>query len=95
MTARIFLGTLHSRFRAPLAAMIPHDSHFMVAQGNYAEAEPLYERSLAIFEKALGPQHPNVAQSLNSLAELLKAQVRIAIYPGEYFSWSTLGQTFL
>lgn len=67
----------------------------MVAQGNYAEAEPLYERSLAIFEKALGPQHPNVAQSLNSLAELLKAQVRIAIYPGEYFSWSTLGQTFL
>ncbi len=35
------------------------------AQGRYAEAEPLHQRSLAIFEKALGPEHPDVAQSLN------------------------------
>ena len=38
------------------------------AQGRYAEAEPLYKRSLAIREKALGPDHPDVAQSLNNLA---------------------------
>ena len=31
------------------------------AQGRYAEAEPLYKRSLAIREKALGPDHPDVA----------------------------------
>ena len=31
------------------------------AQGKYAEAEPLYRRALAIWEKALGPEHPNVA----------------------------------
>ena len=45
-------------------------------QGNYAEAEPLYERSQAIREKVLGPEHPDVAQSLNNRAELLKSQVR-------------------
>jgi len=35
---------------------------------------PLYERALAILEKALGPGHPHVAQSLNNLAELYRAQ---------------------
>ena len=39
-------------------------------QGQYAQAEPLYQRSLAIWEKALGPEHPNVATSLNNLALL-------------------------
>ena len=39
-------------------------------QGRYAEAEPLYKRSLAIREKALGPDHPDVAISLNNLASL-------------------------
>ncbi|CAN0579826.1 unnamed protein product, partial [Laminaria digitata] len=44
------------------------------AQGNYAEAGPLYKRSLAIDEKALGPEHPSVARSLNGMAELFRAQ---------------------
>ncbi|CAN0543301.1 unnamed protein product, partial [Laminaria digitata] len=44
------------------------------AQGNYAEAGPLYKRSLAIKEKALGPEHPSVATSLNNLAGLLETQ---------------------
>ena len=48
------------------------------AQGRYAEAEPLYKRSLAINEKALGPDHPDVALSLNNLAELYRAQSRYA-----------------
>ena len=40
------------------------------AQGRYAEAEPFYKRSLAIREKALGPEHPDVGTSLNNLAGL-------------------------
>ncbi len=48
------------------------------AQGKYAEAEPLYKRSLAIWEQALGPEHPDVAGSLNNLAELYRAQGRYA-----------------
>jgi Tetratricopeptide repeat len=30
------------------------------------KAEPLYRRALAICEKALGPEHPNVATSLET-----------------------------
>src|ERR1017187_4657932 len=33
-------------------------------QGQYAQAEPLYRRSLAIREDALDPEHPDVATSL-------------------------------
>ena len=36
--------------------------------GKYAEAIPLAQRVLAINEKALGPDHPDVARSLNNLA---------------------------
>ena len=38
------------------------------AQGRYAEAEPLYERLLAIWEKALGPEHPQVGNQQLSVA---------------------------
>lgn len=52
-----------------------NDSPLPVAQGNYAEAEPLYRRSLAISEKALGPDHPEITSALNNLARALKHQV--------------------
>ena len=41
----------------------------------YADAEPLYKRSLSIREKALGPDHPHVGTTLNNLAN---AQRRFA-----------------
>ena len=49
-------------------------------QGNYAEAEPLYKRSLAIREKAIGPGLGQlvVALSLNNLAELYLIQGKYA-----------------
>jgi hypothetical protein len=37
-------------------------------QGQYAKAETLYERALAIQERAMRPTHPDMAQSLNNLA---------------------------
>ena len=40
-------------------------------KGEYAEAEPLFQRALAIREKALGPSHPDVAATLNNLARPL------------------------
>src|SRR5262249_36931015 len=40
-------------------------------RGKPAEAEPLARRSLEIREKALGPDHPIVASSLDTLAEVL------------------------
>ncbi len=45
-------------------------------QGRYAEAEPLFQRSLAIAEKALGPEHPDVATSLENYAFLLREMGR-------------------
>ena len=54
--ATFFLGVLALRYRT---------------QGNYAKAEPLYKRSLAILEKTLGPDHPDVAQSLENYVALL------------------------
>ena len=46
-------------------------------QGRYAEAEPLYKRSLAIVEKALGPEHPHLAIGLDNLGQLYYAQGRL------------------
>ena len=48
------------------------------AQGKYAEAEPLFRQSLAIVEKALGPEHPNVATALDNYAKLLRKTNRNA-----------------
>jgi tetratricopeptide (TPR) repeat protein len=51
---------------------------FLTERARYAEAEPLYQRALRIWEKALGPEHPDVATSLNNLAELCRAQGKYA-----------------
>jgi tetratricopeptide (TPR) repeat protein len=42
-------------------------------QSRYAEAEVLYQQALAIWEKSLGLQHPNVATVLENMAALHKA----------------------
>ena len=41
--------------------------------GRYADAIPLAERVLALREKGLGPEHPDVAGSLHNLARLYKS----------------------
>lgn len=48
-----------------------------VAQARFAEAERLLERSLAIREKVLGSEHPDVAVSVSTYAGLLTSRVRI------------------
>ena len=42
------------------------------ATNRLAEAEPLMRRALAIDEKTLGADHPNLAIRLNNLASLLQ-----------------------
>jgi tetratricopeptide (TPR) repeat protein len=44
------------------------------AQAKYTEAAGLFERALAIREKALGASHPDVGQTLNDLASLYRDQ---------------------
>jgi Tfp pilus assembly protein PilF len=46
------------------------------AQGKLESAETNYKEALQLREKTLGPDHPEVAQSLNALAEVYKAMRR-------------------
>jgi tetratricopeptide (TPR) repeat protein len=47
-------------------------------RGDSTAARPLYERALAIYKRALGPDHPNTAMVLANLASLLQAQGDLA-----------------
>jgi tetratricopeptide (TPR) repeat protein len=45
-------------------------------QGSYAESEPPQKRAPAIWEKALGRDHPDVARGLNGLAQTFRDKRR-------------------
>ncbi len=59
-----------------MAASLNNLAGLYEAQSHYAEAEPLYQRSLAILEKALGPEHTDVATTLENYAALLRETAR-------------------
>lgn len=59
-------------------------------QGKHAAAESLHERLQAKRERALGPDHPDVAESLNNRASLLDKQVG-AVRDFREGSWDALG----
>jgi len=54
-------------------ALVCNNSETVQAQ--YKQVKLYSERSLQIREKALGPYHPDVAMSLDNLADLLLTQV--------------------
>ena len=58
--------------------LLNNAGYYLSDRARFSDAEPLYQRSLAICEKALGPEHPNVATSLNNLAVLYKCQGKYA-----------------
>ncbi len=63
--------------RDPPTAVLLNDLALLYyTQGHYAQAEPLYRRSLAIWEKALGLEHPDVATVLENYAALLRETTR-------------------
>ena len=41
-------------------------------QGQYAQAEPLYQRALNILQKSLPADHPNLATGMENYATLLE-----------------------
>jgi tetratricopeptide (TPR) repeat protein len=51
---------------------------YLDEHARYAEAEPLLQRALNIFEQALGPEHPNTAATLHALARLSDKQGKYA-----------------
>ena len=62
----------------PLASLAHKTATYLVRRGRgYAEAKALFYQALSIREQILGPEHPEVATSLNHLAILL-------LYRGEF-----------
>ena len=57
-----------------------------MAKGRYAEAEPLYLRT--ILEKAFGPDDPLVGRALSNLADLYESQGRYA--EAELYTYAAL-----
>ena len=55
-----------------MATSLNNLANLYYSQGKYAEAEPLYQRSLAIVEKALGSDHPNTVKVRENYALLLR-----------------------
>ena len=51
---------------------------YFYGQAAFTAAEPLLRRALAIRQRALGPEHPLTAASLNNLALLLRNQGDLA-----------------
>ena len=58
------------------AGLLGKLGRYLYDRGLFEETEPLLQRSLAIKEKALGPDHPSVATTLNNLAGLYESQGR-------------------
>jgi len=57
---------------APLSTLLTQIGFYLHDRATHKETEPLYQRALAIDEKNLGPDHPDVALRLNNLAALLQ-----------------------
>ena len=51
-----------------LAATLNNLASIHRKQGSYGKAESFYKRSLAIWERVLGPEHPHVAATLEKYA---------------------------
>jgi tetratricopeptide (TPR) repeat protein len=59
---------------AEAARLLNQAGYYLNERAEYAQAEPLYRRALAINEKTMGPEHRKTATSLNNLALTLKVQ---------------------
>lgn len=71
------------------AARLLHQAgYYLTRRGRYDDGEPLYKRSLAIREKVLGLEHPDVAVTLNNLAALYDER-------GDYYKSEPLYQRSL
>jgi tetratricopeptide (TPR) repeat protein len=70
--------TTDAAANAQCAKLLDRAGSYFHGRAAYVEARPLFERALAIREKALSPAHPETATSLNNLAAVLRAQGDLA-----------------
>ena len=75
--ALVLAGASHAQ-KTDDAAALNADVMRLYHAGKYPEATEIAKRVLAIYEKALGPEHTYVGTSLNNLALMYQAQGRYA-----------------
>jgi tetratricopeptide (TPR) repeat protein len=63
---------------AECADLLNRAGNYFHGRAAYSGARTLFERALAIYENARGPEHPDTAWSLNTLAHLFRAQRDLA-----------------
>jgi tetratricopeptide (TPR) repeat protein len=72
------LACVHSAFESgvtqPTAWLMNLIGRLYVANGETESADLMFRRSLAVYEKAFGPNHSTVAQLLSSIAQMLRRQ---------------------
>ncbi len=54
------------------ARLLNQAGYYLDEHAQYTEAEPLYQRALAICEKTLGPDHPNTTTIRENYSYLLQ-----------------------
>jgi tetratricopeptide (TPR) repeat protein len=60
------------------ARLLFQTGSYLYGRVRYVEAEPLYQQALRILEQSLGPEHRDVAYTLNGLANLYAGQGKYA-----------------
>src|SRR5579884_1176749 len=58
------------------ASLLHKISVYLHDKALFSQAEPLYQDALRIYQKALGPEHPSTATTMDALASLYQAQGR-------------------
>jgi tetratricopeptide (TPR) repeat protein len=58
------------------ARLLNDVGNYFCHRARFSDAEPLLQQALAMSERALGPEHPDVATNLNNLGALRRAQGR-------------------
>ncbi|MBO0725457.1 MAG: tetratricopeptide repeat protein [Blastocatellia bacterium] len=71
---------MNEKFRGPEHPTVGENlwglANIQKARGSYAEAESMFKRALAIFDRALGPQYPRSGVLLADYADLLRKMKR-------------------
>ena len=70
---RHVVDTAFEREDEQAARLCNEMGYYLQLRGDLAGARPYTERALAIWERVLGPEHPDTAGSLNNLGYLLQA----------------------
>jgi tetratricopeptide (TPR) repeat protein/CHAT domain-containing protein len=78
LAAGVLFAGLYLARQGDEAKVLNEQAAKLYRDGEYAEGVRVAERALAMFERALGPDHPDVATFLNNLAGLYQAQGRYA-----------------